>query len=134
MLSFLSTSIFLSMDKTLMKQRTKDFTLRILKVVTALPKTTEARVIANQIAKSGTSVGANYRASCRARSSKEFIAKLGIVLEETDETAFWLEIIIESNILASSKIQPLLQEADELCAIFYSTIDSARKKSPHAKS
>jgi four helix bundle protein len=116
------------MDKMLMKKRTKDFALRTIKVVTALPKSAEARVIANQIAKSGTSVGANYRASCRARSNKEFIAKLGTALEETDETAFWLEIIKEANILPSSRIEPLLKEADELCAIFFTTIDSARKK------
>ncbi len=111
-----------------MKQRSKEFSLRTLKVVTAMPQTTEAKVIAHQIAKSGTSVGANYRAACRARSTKEFIAKLGTVLEETDETAFWLEIIIEANILPANRIKTLLTEADELCAIFYKTIESARNK------
>ena len=111
-----------------MKQRTKKFALRALKVVGAMPKNTESKVISYQIAKSGTSVGANYRAACRARSSKEFIAKLGTVLEETDETAFWLEIIIESGSLPEAKIKPLLQEADELCAIFFTTIGTARDK------
>lgn len=111
-----------------MKQRTKEFAIRTLRVASALPKNIESRVIANQIAKSGTSVGANYRATCRARSNKEFISKLGTVLEEADETAFWLEIIIDANILPKSKIELLLIEANELCAIFYTTIDSARKK------
>ena len=94
-----------------MKQRTKQFTLRIFKVVAAMPITTEAKVISYQIAKSGSSVGANYRAACRARSNKEFIAKLGVVLEEADETAFWLEIITESNILPETKVKALLKEA-----------------------
>lgn len=115
------------MDKVLMKQRTKEFSLRILKVVSSLPQTTEAKVISYQIAKSGTSVGANYRAACRSRSTKEFIAKLGVVLEEADETAFWLELIVESNMLPSNRIKPLLQETDELCAIIYSSISSAKK-------
>ena len=110
-----------------MKQRTKEFSLRILKVVSSLPQTTEAKVISYQIAKSGTSVGANYRAACRSRSTKEFIAKLGVVLEEADETAFWLELIVESNMLPSNRIKPLLQETDELCAIIYSSISSAKK-------
>lgn len=109
-----------------MKQRCKDFALRTLKVVSALPQTTEGKVISYQIAKSGTSVGANYRAACRARSTKEFIAKLGIVLEEADETAFWLELIVESKILPMSRIDPLLKEADELCAIIYKTIESSK--------
>ena len=116
------------MDQHLMKKRTKDFALRILKVVTALPQTTEAKVIAYQLAKSGTSVGANYRAACRARSNKEFTAKMGVVLEEADETAFWLELITESNILSKSKIEPLLKEANELCAILFTTINTSRKK------
>ena len=111
-----------------MKQRTKQFTLSIFKVVAAMPITTEAKVISYQIAKSGSSVGANYRAACRARSNKEFIAKLGVVLEEADETAFWLEIITESNILPETKVKALLKEAGELCAIIYTTIDTAKGK------
>ena len=116
------------MDQHLMKQRTKDFALRVLKAVSALPQTTEANVISYQLAKSGTSVGANYRAACRSRSNKEFIAKIGIVLEEADETAFWLELITESNILTKSKIESLHKEANELCAILYTTINTARMK------
>ena len=111
-----------------MKVRTKAFALRMLKVVKSLPNTTEGKVIAYQLAKSGTSVGANYRAACRARTNKEFIAKLGTVLEETDESAFWLELIMESEILPRLKLEKLHQEADELCAILYSSIRSAAEK------
>ena len=108
-----------------MKARTKAFALRILEVVKHLPPSTEGKVISYQLAKSGTSVGANYRAACRARSKKEFIAKLGTVLEEADETAFWLELIMESEMLPAAKMNNLHKEADELCAILYSTIRSA---------
>ena len=116
------------MDKEEMKTRTKAFALRVLKVVKNLPTTTEGKVIAYQLAKSGTSVGANYRAACRARSNKEFIAKLGVVLEEADETAFWLELIMEGGILAAAKIKNLHQEADELCAVLFSSIRSTSEK------
>lgn len=111
-----------------MKSRTKAFALRVLKVVANLPSGVEGKVMAYQLAKCGTSVGANYRAACRARSTKEFVAKLGIVLEEADETAYWLEVIMEGLILPESKIGSLHQEADELCAIIYSAIRSATEK------
>ena len=97
--------------------RTKQFALRIMKLVGALPKSIEGRAIGNQIMRSGTSVGANYRAACRARSKMEFIAKLGTVEEEADETAFWLELIIEGDLLSAKQTQPLLTEAIELVAI-----------------
>ncbi len=77
-----------------LKERTKQFALRVVKLVTALPKTVEGRAIAGQIVRSGTSVAANYRAACRARSRTEFVAKIGIVLEEADETLLWLELIV----------------------------------------
>jgi four helix bundle protein len=112
-----------------LKQRTKAFALRILKLVAALPRNTEGRIIANQIGRSGTAVGANYRASCRARSKAEFIAKIGIVEEEADETAYWLELIVETKLLSATKVAPLLQEADELTAIMASSrITAARNK------
>ena len=97
--------------------RTKHFALRVMKLVEALPRTIQGRAIGNQIMRSGTSVAANYRAACRARSKAEFIAKLGTVEEEADETAFWLELLIEGNLISAKQIEPLLQEATELVAI-----------------
>ncbi len=87
-----------------LKKRTKLFALRILKLVAALPKTVAGRTIGGQLARSGTSVAANYRASCRARSKAEFISRLGVVEEEADESALWLELIIEGALMKSSKI------------------------------
>jgi four helix bundle protein len=97
--------------------RTKQFALRIMKLVGALPKSIQGRAIASQLMRSGTSVAANYRAACRSRSKAEFIAKLGTVEEEADETAFWLELIIEGSLLTAAQIQPLLIEASEIVAI-----------------
>ena len=116
------------MDSQMIKNRTKNFAVRVIKLINALPNNTAGKVISYQLGKSGTSVGANYRASCRARSDKEFIAKLGVVLEEADESAFWLELIIESELLSESLVRPLQKEADELCAIFYSSIRSAKSQ------
>lgn len=82
-----------------LKDRTKQFALRVLKLVAAMPKTIEGRAIASQLVRSGTSVAANYRATCRARSKAEFIAKIGIVLEEADEALLWFELIAEGNLL-----------------------------------
>ena len=97
--------------------RTKKFALRIMKLVGALPKTVQGRAISNQLMRSGTSVAANYRAACRARSKPEFLAKLGTVEEEADESAFWLELIIEGRLLPEKLITPLLEESSELVAI-----------------
>jgi four helix bundle protein len=108
-----------------LKARTKEFALRILKLVAALPKNIEGRAIANQLVRSGTSVAANYRAACRARSRTEFIAKMGVVLEEADETQLWLELIIDAKLLPSKRVQPLLDEANELVAIFVTSRKSA---------
>ena len=107
------------------KSRTKEFALRVIKLVSALPKTIEGRAMANQLVRSGTSVAANYRATCRARSRNEFIAKLGVVLEEADEAQLWLELIIAAKLLAAKRVQPLLEEANELVAIFVSSRKSA---------
>lgn len=115
------------MDAKELKQRTKEYALRIIKLVDALPKTTAGRTIGNQLIRSGTSVGANYRAVCRARSNTEFIAKLGIVIEEADESAFWLEIIIEARLLKKEQIEPLLRETKEILAIMISSSNTARK-------
>ena len=96
-----------------LKRRTKAFALRILKLVDALPKTTAGRALASQIVRSGTSVAANYRAACRARSTADFIAKMGIVEEESDETLFWLELLEESELVSATKLAPIKQEANE---------------------
>ena len=105
------------MNEREMIARTKQFALRIMNLVGALPKTIQGRAIAGQLMRSGTSVAANYRAACRSRSKAEFIAKLGTVEEEADETAFWLELIIEGSLLTAAQIQPLLIEAGEIVAI-----------------
>ena len=105
------------MNEREMLARTKQFALRIMKLVGALPKTVQGRAIGSQLMRSGTSVAANYRAACRSRSKAEFIAKRGTVEEEADETAFWLELIIEGALLTAPQIQPLLTEALELVAI-----------------
>jgi four helix bundle protein len=105
------------MDAEELKKRTKRFALRILKLVAALPNTVQGRTVAGQLVRAGTSVGSNYRAACRGRSKAEFIAKLGVVEEEADESAYWLELIIEGQLLKAKLVQPLLDEANELTKI-----------------
>ena len=100
-----------------LKSRTKAFALRCLKVADALPRTVSGKTVANQLARSGTSVAANYRASCRARSHAEFIAKLGVVEEEADETAFWLELSVDAGLLKPRRLNDLHREAEELVKI-----------------
>lgn len=112
-----------------LKQRTKQFSLRILKLVTALPKSEVGRTIAGQLVRSGTSVGANYRSACRGRSKLEFVAKLGIVEEEADESAFWMELIIEGGLMRKSLVEPLLNEANEIVAIVTSSRKTASQNS-----
>jgi four helix bundle protein len=108
-------------------QRTKQFALRIFKLVGVLPQTIQGRAVAAQLIRSGTSVAANYRAACRARSKPEFIAKLGVVEEEADESAFWLELIIETGLLSAAKVTPLLTEAGEIVAMMASSKKTAAK-------
>ena len=114
-----------------LKARTKQFALRILKLVAALPKNIGDRAVASQLVRCGTSVAANYRAACRARSKAEFVAKMGIVLEEADETQLWLELIIEGKLLPSDQIQSLSSEANELVAI---SVTSRKSASANLKS
>ena len=97
--------------------RTKRFAVRVMNVVGALPKNVEGRVIADQLRRSGTSVRANYRAACKARSHAEFISKLGTVEEEADETASWLELLIDGGVISQKRLQPLLRKGRELVAI-----------------
>lgn len=111
-----------------LKKRTKQFALRILKLVAALPNNVQGRTVGGQLARAGTSVGANYRAACRGRSTAEFIAKIGIVEEEADESAFWLELIIEGSLLKENRVRPLLVEADELTRIMAKSRISASRK------
>ncbi|HZA38102.1 MAG TPA: four helix bundle protein [Candidatus Baltobacteraceae bacterium] len=106
-------------------ERTKQFALRVIKLVGVLPRTIEGRAIASQLMRSGTSVAANYRAACRARSKAEFIAKLGTVEEEADESAFWLELIIDAGLLSEPKTRSLLKEASEIVAIMASSKKTA---------
>ncbi len=115
------------MTESEMKQRTKTFALRVIKLVNALPARLPARRIADQLVRSATSVGANYRAACRARSRADFLAKLGVVEEEADESAFWLELLIESGLMPSSRLAGLLNEANEITAI----IVASRKTAAH---
>ncbi len=114
------------MDERALKLRTKQFALRVMKLVGSLPQDSVARAIGNQLVRSGTSVGANYRAACRGRSKAEFIAKLGIVVEEGDESAYWLELIIEGQLLTANLVEPLLQEANEITAIMVASRKTAR--------
>jgi len=113
-----------------LKERTKQFALRVIRLVNALPRSRVADVIGRQLLRSATSVGANYRAACRARSRAEFVAKLGIVEEEIDESAYWLELLIEAGIVPSARLADLVQEADELTAI----IVASRKTARHSQS
>ena len=104
-----------------LKLRAKKFALRIVKVFQALPRSEDARTLGKQLLRSGTSVAANYRAVCRSRSKAEFVARLGIVVEEIDETVFWLELLVESGIISPARLGDLRREANELLAIFVSS-------------
>ena len=116
-------------DSEALKIRTKDFALRVLRLYRSLPRTGEARILGTQLLRSSTSIGANYRAACRGRSRTEFVAKLGIVLEEADETVFWLELFQEGSVFPAEKLRDLVQEANELVSIFVSSVRTARENS-----
>ena len=117
----------MSLEKHLeLKTRTKAFALRVIRRSQALPKTREANVITNQILRSATSMAANYRAAGRARSKAEFLAKLGIVIEEADETVFWIELLEESGIVIPTKLRELRAEADQLLSIFSASRKTAK--------
>jgi len=110
-----------------LKERTKNFALRIIKMYSSLPKSTEAKVLGTQVLRSGTSVGANYREASRGRSKAEFIAKMGDCLKELEETMYWFDLLIEGNILPKNKLSGLLQESKELTAIFVTIIKNTKK-------
>jgi len=114
------------MDAEELKQRCKQFALRVIRVVRALPNDRIGRPIANQLVRSGTSVAASYRAACLGKSKRDFVHKIGTAMEESDESALWLELIIEDEILPAARVRPLLDEANELTAIFHASIKTAR--------
>lgn len=113
-----------------LKGRTKQFAIRVVRLFRALPKADDARIIGKQLLRSATSVAANYRAVCRARSKAEFVAKIGVVVEEIDETLFWLELLVETGIVPKKRMAALLAEANELLAIFAASQRTARTQAP----
>jgi four helix bundle protein len=117
-----------------LKQRTKRFALRVMRLVQSLPKNIEGRAIGMQLVRSGMSVGANYRAACRAKSAADFVAKLAIVEEEADESVYWMELIVEGGLMTESRVASLLKEANELVAIATSSRRSASLKVGNRKS
>ena len=108
------------------RDRTKKFAIRIVRLFRALPKTTEAQVMGKQLLRCGTSVAANYRAVCRARSTAEFTARIGIVAEEADESVLWLELLADTETLSGQKLQDITREARELTAIFSASQKTAK--------
>ncbi|MCX6998759.1 MAG: four helix bundle protein [Candidatus Sumerlaeota bacterium] len=110
-----------------LQERTKGFALRVIRMYRMLPKTDEARIIGKQVLRSGTSIGANYRAACRARSKSEFSAKMSIVVEEMDETIFWLELLVGAEIVPQTKMRNITDEANQLLAIFAASQKTIRK-------
>lgn len=101
-----------------MQERTRKFAVQIVKFFTRLPRTDEARVLGKQLLRAGTSVGANYRAACRSKSDADFISKMGTVVEEADESGYWLDLLESSGVCAQTSVQPLMSEADELLRYF----------------
>src|ERR1043165_6246664 len=115
------------MNNENLKLRTKQFALRVIKLVESLPHDPTANVLGRQLLRAGTSVGANYRAACRRKSTADFISKMGTVEEEADESGYWMELLAESGKIKPGKISALMQEASELTAIAVSSITTARK-------
>ncbi|MDF9828498.1 four helix bundle protein [Ereboglobus sp. PH5-10] len=121
------------MNEQELKTRTRQFALRMLKVVDALPQTNSGRIIANQLGRAGTSVGANYRAACRSRSTAEMFSKLAIVEEEADETEYWLDMAGAHEVMTVKKLAPLRKEAGELVAIMVASQKTLRRKHPQRR-
>ncbi len=111
-----------------LRDRTKQFAIDIVHFFRSLPRNEEARIIGRQILRSGTSVAANYRAACRARSKAEFVSKIGIVLEEADETVFWLEVLTETNVVSIAHASNLCDEANQLVSIFSASYHTAKSR------
>lgn len=109
-----------------LKKRTKGFALRIIKLAETFPNTFLGRHVGGQLIRSGTSVAANYRAACRAKSNADFIAKMGTVEEEADESSFWIEFSVDTALVKADLVTDLLDEANQLVAIFVASINTAR--------
>ena len=122
------------MNQEEMKQRTKLFALGIIQLVESLPKGRTSEVLGRQLLRSGTSIGSNYRIACRSRSMADFISKMGIVEEESDESLYWMELLIEAGIEVNTKMEALMREAGELLAITVASIKTARKNKNLSKS
>ena len=116
------------MDEKLFKERTKQLALRIIQLIEALPKNQTARVIGGQLLRSATSIGANYRAACRGKSTADVIAKLRIVEEEADESVYWMELLVESGLVPSAQMSELLQETDEIIAMTVASIRTLQRR------
>lgn len=110
-----------------LKLRTKQFALRVIKLVESWPRDLTSNILGRQLLRSGTSVGANYRAACRSKSAADFVSKMGTVEEEADESGYWMELLVDSGKIKSAKISALMQEASELTAIAVSSIYTVRK-------
>ena len=117
-----------NLNQNYLKERTKRFALEIIKLVEKLPKGRTADILGRQLLAAGTSVGANYRAACRARSSPDFISKMGIVEEEADESIYWMELLIDGGLIRKDDISHLLNEANQILAMTVSSIKTARRK------
>ncbi len=116
------------MDENLFKRRTKQLALWVIKTVESLPKNQTADVLGRQLIRSGTSIGANYRAACRGKSTADVIAKLRIVEEEADESAYWMELLIESGLVSEARLSELMQETNEIVAMTVASIRTLQKR------
>jgi four helix bundle protein len=121
------------MDAEELQSRTKQLGIRIIRLVDSLPRTTTAEVVGNQLLRAGTSTGANYRAACRAKSKKDFIYKLRIAIEEADESLYWLELLIEAEIISESRLTNLTAEISEIIAILTASANTARRNIQNSK-
>jgi four helix bundle protein len=110
-----------------LRERTKEFAIRIIRLFQALPQSKEAQIIGGQLLRCGTAVGANYRAACHSRSRADFISKMGIVVEEADESVFWIELLADLGIMKKERLDDVLQEARELTAIFSASRQTAKR-------
>jgi four helix bundle protein len=123
----------MSTPQDMFRTRTKKFALRVIRLAQSLPDDKVSRVISNQLLRSGTSVGANYRAACRARSAADFCSKMAIVEEETDESMYWMELVIEGELMSDSRLKPLYCEAEEILKMTVASITTARRGIHNAK-
>ncbi|MEP6603139.1 MAG: four helix bundle protein [Spartobacteria bacterium] len=117
-----------------LQDRTKKFAVRVIKAFARLPKDEASRIVGRQFLRSGTSLAANYRASCRARSNADFVSKISIVAEEADETLFWFEVLVESDLIRMKTVEPLMAECEELLKIFSSSLATAKSNRSLSKS